>query len=122
MNLLESGQDYLEAILELSETIKVRSIDVANHLGVTKQSAHRAIKNFKENNLVVSDEFGYLSLTKNGLEIAQKIYERHLVLEGYLMSLGVSKENACKDACKIEHDLSEESFQIIKSIYKKGEK
>ncbi len=119
MELFESGQDYLEAILILSNEKEVKSIDVANFLKVTKQSTYRFIKAFKKDGYINMDEkTSSISLTPKGLKIAKKVYERHVVLTKFLESIGVSKENANKDSCKIEHDLSEESFQAIKKLVK----
>lgn len=117
MKLYESGQDYLEAILILSKKLNnVRSIDVANEMGVTKQSTHRAIKNLKENNYIAIDSSGYITLTEFGINIATQIYEKHVIISKFLMSIGVPEAIALEDACKLEHDLSEESFEAIKKI------
>ncbi len=119
MKLYESAQDYLERILILTKNSNIRSIDLANDIGYTKQSISRAIRKLKEDNLISIDENGFLHLTKSGYEIASKIYQRHLVISQYLMSIGVSEEIALKDACKMEHDISEETFNIFNSIIKK---
>lgn len=117
MKLYESGQDYLEAILILSKKLNnVRSIDVANEMGVTKQSTHRAIKNLKENNYIAIDSSGYITLTEYGINIATQIYEKHVIISKFLMFIGVPEAIALEDACKLEHDLSEESFEAIKKI------
>lgn len=115
MQLLESGEMYLETIQILTEKNKhVRSIDIAEYMDFSKPSVSRAIKNLKEANYIkVSDE-GLITLTKSGKAVANKIYERHKVLTDFLTGLGVSEENASKDACKIEHDISDESFTAIK--------
>jgi len=120
MKLYESGQDYLESILILSKKLQyVRSIDVANDMNVTKQSAHRAIKNLKENNYISIDSNGYITLTELGFTIANTIYERHVIISKFLISIGVPENIALEDACKLEHDLSSESFEAIKRIITK---
>ncbi len=115
MQIHESAEDYLEAILALSEKGMVRSIDVANHLGYTKPSVSRAMSLLRENGYVNMDAVGLLSLTPSGMEIASRIYERHKLLTRWLMHLGVSEQAAAADACKIEHDLSMESFQALRN-------
>ena len=113
--LYESGEDYLERILMLKEKNDiVRSIDVANDMKLTKQSVHRAIKTFKENGFVIVEDNGNIILTEKGLAIAKKTYERHRVITTLLVEIGVSEDIAAKDACKIEHDISEETFQLLK--------
>lgn len=117
MNIYESAEDYLEKILMLEkENKKVKSIDIANSMCITKQSVHRAIKNFKENEYIFVDEKGYITLTEKGRKIATDMYERHLVLSKFFISLNVSEDTAYKDACKIEHDISQESFEAIKKL------
>ena len=116
MKLYESGEDYLEAILRLSRTgAGVRSIDVANDLGVSKPSVSVAMKHLRAGGLVVTETDGSLKLTPEGFAIAQRVWERHSVLTSLLTRLGVSPEVAKADACKIEHDLSEETFEKIKA-------
>ena len=115
MKIKESAENYLEAIMILQQKNGyVRSIDVANHLGFAKPSVSVAMKSLREEGCVVTDENGYLSLTEKGLKIASGIYERHTVIARVLMALGVSEKNAFEDSCKIEHDISEESFEKIK--------
>jgi DtxR family Mn-dependent transcriptional regulator len=117
MNIYESGEDYLETILILKERNgNVRSIDIANEMNFKKPSVSYAMKQFRENGYITVDEDGFIHLTKSGEEIAQRIYERHKLLTQMLISLGVSKENARRDACKMEHDLSDESFSKIKAF------
>lgn len=117
MKMQESPEDYLEAILMLKlQKGRVRSIDVARHLGFSKPSVSVAMKRLRENGYVLMDEDGYLTLTDAGNKIASGIYERHIVLSEYLLSLGVSEQNAINDACRIEHVISEESFQRIKDL------
>jgi Mn-dependent DtxR family transcriptional regulator len=120
MNLLESGEDYLEAILMLSTKQKdVHAIDVANELNFSKPSVSIALKKLKEGGYIDIDEHNHLHLTDSGMEVAQKIYERHILLTQILIELGVDSEVAAKDACKLEHDLTTQSFQAIKNYYNK---
>ena len=115
MQLLESGEMYLETILIL--TIRdqtVRSIDVAKYMGFSKPSVSRAVGRLKEQGYITVDPEGNLLLTDDGRAIAEKIYERHQVLSALLMRLGVSEQTAADDACKIEHDISDETFEAIK--------
>lgn len=115
MEIHESAEDYLEAILILSERNgSVRSIDIANYLGYSKPSVSIAMKKLRENGYVSVDEHGHLSLEPSGMEVANHIYERHRVLSRMLQSIGVSEDVAMADACKIEHDLSDETFDRIK--------
>lgn len=120
MQLFESGEDYLERILILKERNgQVRSIDIAIDMGFSKPSVSIAMKKLRENGYITIDENGLISLTKDGYEIASSIYERHQVLTDLFISLGVNEDIAKKDACKIEHDISEETFQAIKEALKK---
>ncbi len=115
MNLQESGQMYLETILILSQqSPNVRSIDVCEHMGFSKPSVSRAIGLLKNGGYITVDKDGYITLTECGREVAQKIYDRHRVLTEFLISLGVDEEIASADACKIEHHISDESFEAIK--------
>ena len=115
MNIYESAEDYLERILILKEQQgKVISLDIANSMNYSKPSVSRAMKNLRENGYIVINTAGEIDLTPKGLEIATKIYERHQVISNVLQLIGVSKEVALRDACKIEHDLSEETFNAIK--------
>lgn len=123
MALYESGEMYLETILVLSkESESVRSIDIVRKLGYSKPSVSVAMSQLKKEGYVTTDDNGNLSLTKSGRSIAEKIYERHQVLTECLMGLGVPEENAAEDACKIEHDISDVSFEAIKQYIsnKKG--
>ncbi len=114
MNIHESAEDYLEAIYMLSmEKGFVRSIDIANTLGYSKPSVSVAMKQLEENGYIRRDADRLLYLEEKGLAIAKRIYERHETLAAVLMSLGVGRETAYRDACKIEHDLSDESFARI---------
>lgn len=116
MALHESAEMYLETIYELSQKqASVRSIDVAETMGYSKPSVSRAVGLLKQGGYLLMDKDGFLTLTESGAAIAQKIYERHTVLSRMLMSLGVSKENATEDACKIEHVISDETFDAIKA-------
>ncbi len=114
MQIHESAENYLEAILALSEKGNVRSIDVAQHLNFSKPSVSRAMSLLRENGYVIMDDDGLLHLTDSGYEIAARIYERHQLLTKWLTQLGVDPEVAAEDACKIEHDLSVESFEALK--------
>lgn len=114
-NIQESGEMYLETILVLSEkNPHVRSIDVCEYMGFSKPSVSRAIGLLKGGGYVNVDKDGYLSLTDAGAEIAHKMYERHKFLTEFLIKLGVDERVATDDACKIEHHLSDESFEAIK--------
>ncbi len=111
----ESSEDYLEAVLIIkNEKGSARSIDVAHFLSVTKPSVSVAMKQLREKGFVTVDDLGHISLTDAGFAIASKIYERHDLLSKALMRLGVDRETAVADSCKIEHDLSDISFQKIK--------
>ena len=113
MKTYESKEDYLETILLLSNKGNVRAIDIVNELHYSKPSVSIAMKKLKEEGLIEIIN-NNITLTSSGLEIASKVYERHEILTNALMSLGVNKETALIDACKIEHDLSEETFNAIK--------
>ena len=115
MNIYESAEDYLERILILKEEQgKVISLDIANSMNYSKPSVSRAMKNVRENGYITINSLGEIELTPKGFEIATKIYERHKVISNVLVQIGVSEEVALRDACKIEHDLSEETFNAIK--------
>lgn len=117
MHLEESGQMYLETILILSKKNSfVRSIDVAEYMGYSKPSVSRAVGILKNAELLTMDSDGALHLTEQGRQIAEKIFERHSVLSQFLMALGVDEKNALDDACKMEHDISDESFYAIKKF------
>ena len=116
MNIHESAEDYLEAILKLKENQgMVRSIDIVRELGFSKPSIRVAMKNFRENGYIRMDDDGYITLLPPGEEIAQRIYSRHKLLTQIFIQLGVSQETAMTDACKVEHDLSDETFEKIKA-------
>ena len=115
MALHESAEMYLETIYELSQQqTSVRSIDVAEAMGYSKPSVSRAVGLLKQGSYLLMDKDGFLTLTESGKEIAQKIFERHTVLSKMLIALGVTKETAAEDACKIEHVISDETFEAIK--------
>ena len=115
MKIQKSSEDYLEAMLMLKEKHGyIRSVDIAAQLGVTKPSVSYATKRRRENGYITMDADGLISLTASGMEIAARIYERHKLLTQLLISLGVSEETAREDACKIEHDLSIETFDAIR--------
>ena len=119
MRLQESGEMYLESIYVLSQKgSNVRSIDISEYMGYSKPSVSRAVSLLKNGGYIVMDKDNFISLTASGLEIAEKIYERHTVISELLVALGTNPDVALEDACKIEHDLSEESFANIKKYYK----
>ena len=122
MKIKESAENYLETILMLkNKNGYVRSIDIAHELSFAKASVSVAMKSFREDGYITVDENGNITLTEKGFEIAEKIYERHKIIAKALMSLGVSEATALEDSCKIEHDISNESFQKIKEFLdKKG--
>lgn len=122
MKIQKSAEDYLEAILVLSrQKGAVRSVDIATEMGFSKPSVSIAMKNLRENGYIEVDAGGYITLLTPGREIAEKIYERHTLISDWLISMGVPKETAVEDACRIEHVISDESFQAIKShAMKKG--
>lgn len=111
----ESLEDYLETILMLQKSRgQVRSIDIANEMNFTKPSVSVAMKNLREKGYITMDNTGYITLSEAGRQRAEDVLERHTILADLLMRIGVSKEIALADACKVEHDLSEESFEAIK--------
>ena len=117
MNINESAENYLETILMLSKKLPVvRSVDIANELGFKKSSVSIAMKNLRENHHITVSDAGFIFLTDSGLEIAEMIYERHELISNWLMRIGVSKETALEDACKMEHVISAESFEAIKKF------
>ena len=120
MHIQESGEMYLETIHVLTKKMNsVRSIDVCEYMGFSKPSVSRAVGLLKNGGYITVDEDGYLNLTDTGREIAEKIYARHTMISGFLIKLGVDPEIAADDACKIEHHLSDESFEAIKTLYEK---
>ena len=121
MAIQESGEMYLETILILSRRGPVRSIDVSEYMGYSKPSVSRAVSLLRSGGYLTVEESGFLHLTEAGQELAEKIYERHTILTDALMSLGVDKEAAAEDACRIEHVISDESFRAIKTHMKNRE-
>jgi len=116
VNIHESAEDYLEAILKLREDHgMVRSIDIVHELGFSKPSVSIAMRNLRKNGYIQMGDDGYITLLPLGEEIAQRIYDRHKLLTQVFIQLGVSPETAAADACKIEHDLSDETFEKIKA-------
>ena len=119
MQLLESGEMYLETIYILSQKMNfVRSIDVANYTGYSKPSVSRAVNLLKDNGYINIDDDGHITLEKSGFEVASNIYERHTILTRILCKIGVNEETASADACKMEHVISEETFDRIKEYFK----
>ncbi len=120
MNIRESGEMYLETIYVLSkESTEVRGIDVGARMGFSKPSVSRAIGLLKKDGLVKIDEAGFIKLTETGEEKAKKIYERHTLLTRLFVDLGVDEETATEDACRIEHYISDKTFDAIKNHAKK---
>lgn len=114
----ESLEDYLETILMLyKSTGQVRSIDIANEMNFTKPSVSIAMKNLREKGYITMADNGYITLTESGKKRAESVLERHTILADLLISIGVNEETAREDACKVEHDLSEESFEAIKRVF-----
>ena len=121
MKIYESAEDYLEAILSLKQRNgMVRSIDIANELQYSKPSVSVAMKKLRENGYVEMDEDGLITLLPPGEAVARRIYERHRLLTEFFIRLGVSEETAAADACKVEHDLSDETFEKIKEHAQRG--
>jgi len=117
LKIHESGENYLETILILREKlVNVRSVDIANELNYTKPSVSVAMKLLKENGLISIDENGFITLTKEGYRIADRVYNRHTLLTKALVRIGVSEETAKEDACRIEHDISDETYDKLKEF------
>ena len=120
MRIKESAENYLETILIIkNKKGHVRSIDIATELGFTKPSVSVAMKNFREEGYITIDNDGGISLTEKGLAIAEHVYERHQVIARILMALGVDEDIAYEDSCKIEHDISNQTFEKIKDYLEK---
>ncbi|MCH5196742.1 MAG: metal-dependent transcriptional regulator [Oscillospiraceae bacterium] len=120
--ILESKENYLETILILRNRLgNVRSVDIAAEMEFTKPSVSVAMKNLRNEGCIEVDKNGYITLTKQGLDIAESVYERHLLFTKWLTSLGIPKELAEEDACRMEHCLSAESFSAIKAYIEKDE-
>lgn len=123
MRIQESGEMYLESIYVLSKKLgAVRSIDISEYMGYSKPSVSRAVSLLKNGGYIVMNEDNLITLTDSGLEIAQKIYERHTLLSDLLIRLGVSPEVASQDACRMEHTISDESFEAIRRHMEKYQK
>ncbi len=123
MAMYESGEMYLETIYILSrKSSAVRSIDVSEYMGYSKPSVSRAMGLLKKDGYITMDKTGYITLTTDGEALAKRIYERHTVLTKLFMNLGVDEETAAEDACRIEHYLSDKTFDAIKAHMKKYQK
>lgn len=120
MSLQESGEMYLETIYILSEKYKnVRSLDVAEYMGFSKPSVSRAVSLLKKGEYITADKMGFLHLTEKGKSVAETMFERHTLLTTFLEKIGVESETASRDACKIEHHISKETFSAIKKFAEK---
>lgn len=118
MRITEATENYMEAILILGERGgQVRSVDVANHLGFSKPTISQYMKQFVQHGLVTIDAEGHISLTEAGRQVAVSTLEKHRIISKFFIAMGVSEETALEDACKVEHDLSEETFNCIKQYY-----
>ena len=117
--LRRSGEDYLETILILSKRNDVRSVDVAREMELSKPSVSRAVGLLKSGGFITVDKNGYISLTEDGKKQAERIYERHTVLTEWLVSIGVDEESAAENACRLEHDFSDEVFAKLKADIEK---
>ncbi|MBQ1237885.1 MAG: metal-dependent transcriptional regulator [Oscillospiraceae bacterium] len=123
MKIRESAEDYLESILVLKKTKGiVRSIDIVRYMDYSKPSVSRAMSLLRENGYITMQKDGWIELTEEGQAIAEKIYERHDLLTKWLVALGVPQEIAAEDACRIEHDISPETFEKLKAFIQKDEK
>lgn len=120
MKIYASGEDYLEAVLVLQKKkVMVRSVDLARHMGFSKPSISHAVGVLKNGGFLTVDEDGYFHLPKDGRKVAEKIYERHQFFTEQLVAVGVDRETAERDACRIEHAISEEAFQKLKASVEK---
>ena len=120
MRLQESGEMYLETILILSQRKEnVRAIDICEEMGYSQPSVSRGLKILRENSYIYIDRNGYITLSKTGREVAEKIYERHQVLSALLVKIGVDEETATEDACRIEHVISDTTFNAVKKAINK---
>ena len=120
MKIYASGEDYLEAVLVLQKKkVMVRSVDLARHMGFSKPSISHAVGVLKNGGFLTVDDDGYFHLTEDGREVAEKIYERHQFFTEQLVAVGVDREIAERDACRIEHAISEEAFQKLKASVEK---
>jgi Mn-dependent DtxR family transcriptional regulator len=122
MNIMKSSEDYLEMMLMLKESKGyIRSVDIATELGVTKPSVSYATKRLRENGYISMNPEGLIELTDTGLKIAEKIYNRHKVIANFLISIGVTEKVAYADACKMEHDISAETFKALLNHFESKE-
>ena len=120
MHSTESSENYLETIFVLSKKLPVvRSIDIATELNYSKPSVSVAMKNLREQECIEVSSAGFITLTEKGMKIANSVYERHEVLSSVLVAIGVTPDVAAADACKIEHQISDESFQALKKFWEK---
>jgi len=120
VKIAESTENYLETIFVLGKQgRRVRSVDVANKLDFTRPSVSIAMKKLREKDYIAVDSDGYITLSESGLGIAESMFERHMLISNWLISLGVEEETALEDACRMEHVISEQSFEAIKSVIKK---
>lgn len=118
MKIHEAAQNYLETILIIKNRQKhVRAIDICNELSYSKPTVSIVMKHFRENGYIITDSDGYITLTDKGQAIAETMYERHNVIANILIGIGVDEETAFRDACKIEHDISEKSFECMKKYF-----
>ena len=120
--LRQSGEDYLETILILSKRSGVRSVDIANEMNLSKPSVSRAVGILKNGGFITVDKDGYITLTAEGKNLAESVYERHTVLTDWLVGIGVDEKTAAEDACRLEHSFSPESFEKLKEHIKKHHK
>lgn len=121
MKVRESAENYLESVLIIkNEKGNVRAIDIVNHLGFSKPSVSIALKQLETNGFITRDEDNHVHLTESGLEIASSIYERHQLLSRFFTKIGVSESTAMDDACKVEHHISQETFECLKDFYEKN--
>lgn len=117
MKIQKSAEDYLEAMLMLKEEHGyIRSVDIARKLGITKPSVSYAVKRLRENGYITMNEDMFIDLTDSGMDIASRVYDRHKTLSDFFERMGIDRETAVDDACKVEHDLSEKTFQAIKKL------
>jgi DtxR family Mn-dependent transcriptional regulator len=120
LKIFESAENYLETILILQKRNgEVRSIDIANELDFTRPSVSNAMKQFRQNGYITMDNKGYITLTERGMKIAISMYERHIILSKFLIALGIEEDMAKEDACRIEHVISQTTFNKIKEHYEK---
>lgn len=121
MGKQKSAEDYLEVILVLSERLgQVRSIDIVNELGYSKPSISVAMKKLREQHHIVMDDIGFITLTESGTAIAQSVLDKHKLIKTFLTSIGVDDVTAAEDACKIEHDISEQTFEKLSQYIAKN--